>query len=370
MNKNIKILQLGKFYPIKGGVEKVAYDLMTGLSERGVRCDMNCAAMDGSNITKKNENAALITLKSWKKLAATMISPEMIFSLRKYCNRYDIIHVHHPDPMAGLALFLSGFKGKVILHWHSDILKQKFLLKFYKPLQSWLIKRADLIVGTTPVYLKESPYLQKVQDKVECLPIGINPVEFDSSCVKEIRDKYKNKKIIFSLGRLVEYKGYEYLVEAAKYLSDDYVILIGGNGPLKDYLQDKINEEGLSSRVKLLGFVGDEDLHSYYGACDVFCLPSIYKTEAFGIVQIEAMSCGKPVVATNIPESGVSWVNKDGLSGKNVTPMNAKELAQAIFDITKDEFEYKEFSKGARERYEKLFTREQMISNCLRIYMQ
>ena len=148
----MKILQLGKFHPVRGGVEKVMYDLMTGLSERGVDCDMLCAlSQGGSRTIPVNAHARLIGCRTWAKVAATMISPAMIFSLRKRCGEYDIIHVHHPDPMACLALFLSGYRGKVVLHWHSDIEKQKTLLRLYRPLQEWLLGRADLIVGTTRI---------------------------------------------------------------------------------------------------------------------------------------------------------------------------------------------------------------------------
>ena len=196
----MKILQLGKFYPIGGGVEKVMYDLMTGISEKGVNCDMMCAATDRKGMTVKiNEHANLICTPTWTKKAATMISPAMIWKLRRVCRNYDIIHVHHPDPMACLALLYSGYKGKVILHWHSDIQKQKMLLKLYKPLQDWLIRRADRIVGTTPVYLEESPFLKRVQDKTVCLPIGVEPVTRDYEREEIIRNRYKGKKIVFSL---------------------------------------------------------------------------------------------------------------------------------------------------------------------------
>ena len=368
-NLNMKVLQLGKFYPIRGGVEKVAYDLMVGLSERGVHCDMMCAATQGgSRVIPINRNAHLICCHTWLKAAATMISPAMIFTLRKVCRQYDIIHVHHPDPMACLALYLSGYKGRVIVHWHSDIQKQKILLNFYRPLQNWLLRRADLVIGTTPVYLSESPFLQSVQKKSVCLPIGISPMLPDAKSVEAIRQRYMNKKIVFSLGRLVAYKGYCYLVAAAKYLGDDFVVLIGGTGALESELQREIDKLGLHEKVRLLGRINDEDLPAYYGACDVFCLSSVQKTEAFGIVQIEAMSCGKPVVATRIPHSGVSYVNAHGISGLNVTPGNAYELSEAIKTIVGNKETYEHFSKGAKERYETLFTKNIMIKKCLEIY--
>jgi len=367
----MRILQIGKFYPVRGGVEKVMYDLMVGLSGRNIRCDMLCTVTEKQKpgVIKLNEHARLMCMSTWMKLSATMISPAMIFKLRKIKHKYNIIHIHHPDPMACLALFLSGYKEKVVLHWHSDILKQQMLLKLYQPLQRWLIRRANMIVGTTPVYVSQSPFLGKVQDKITSLPIGIDELHAEPAMVAQIREQYAGKKIIYSLGRLVEYKGYEYLIEAAQYLDDTYMILIGGEGHLKQKLQQQIKEQGVSEKVALLGFIPDEQTTAaYFMACDVFCLSSIWKTEAFGIVQIEAMSCGKPVVATNIEGSGVSWVNVDGVTGYNVEPQNAKALALAIQKIVSDVQHYTELSLAARQRYESLFTQEIMIDKCVKLY--
>lgn len=367
--ENPSILQLGKFYPIKGGVEKVAYDLMTGLSTNEIHCDMLCATVAGKGKTiRLNPYAQLMECHSWGKAAATMIAPSMITTLRKVCPSYDIVHVHHPDPMAALALALSGYKGKVVLHWHSDIQKQKYLLRLYRPLQDWLLRRADLIVGTSPVYLDESPFLKKVQQKTVCLPIGVPPILPEPEAVDKLRKQYGEKKIVFSLGRLVAYKGFTHLVEAARFLKDDYVILIGGTGALKQALSQQIKRLGLENKVVLLGRIPENELPTYFGACKVFCLPSVQKTEAFGIVQIEAMSCGKPVVATRIPQSGVSWVNKHGVSGLNVMPGNAGELARAIQDIADNESVYDKYSVAAKNRYWDIFTNEHMIDKCKRIY--
>lgn len=364
-----RILQLGKFYPIGGGVEKVMYDLTLGLSERGIKCDMMCAAVEGRSYTKKlNNNARLICCGALAKYAATMISPNMIQKLYKSNHKYDIIHIHHPDPMACMALYMSGYEGKVVLHWHSDIIKQKHLIKLFKPFQNWLLERADIVVGTTPVYIKESNFLSKVQHKVTYLPIGVYPCDGMVGKPNRFREEYKGKKIIFSLGRLVEYKGFEYLIKSAAHLPEDYVILIGGTGPLREKLQAQIDAAQLGEKVKLLGFIEDADLESYYAACDIFCLSSVSKTEAFGIVQIEAMSCGKPVVATTIEGSGTHWVNAHGESGLNVPPCDDKALADAFVAIAGDQERYAQFCEGARKRYEQVFTYEKMIDNCIEIY--
>lgn len=365
----MKILQLGKFYPIRGGVEKVMYDLMLGLSGRGVQCDMLCASFEGKSMSiRLNDNARLMVAHTWVQKAATMIAPSMVRKLRAMAGEYDVIHVHHPDPMACMALRMSGYKGKVVLHWHSDILKQRMLLKMYKPLQRWLIERADVIVGTSPVYVKESPFLQHVQEKIAYLPIGVLPMPRVDAAAETLHGRYPGKKIVFTLGRLVEYKGYESLIEAARELGDGYVVLIGGTGPLKEKLQRKIAELGLTERVRLLGYLRDEEVPLYFNGCDLFCLSSVMKTEAFGIVQIEAMSCGKPVVATKIPHSGVSWVNEHGVSGLNAEPGDAVSLANCIRGVLEDEEAYGRFCQGARHRYEQLFTQEKMIDKCVGIY--
>lgn len=365
----MKILHVGKFWPGKGGMERMMYDIVHGFSSKGYRCDLLCAAADGaSEVYTLNDNGQIMCTPTWFTLAATMITPAMIWKLRKICNEYDILHIHHPDPMANLALLMSGFKGKVILHWHSDILKQKNLLKLYKPLQDWMIRRADLVIGTSPVYLRESPHLTAAADKMACLPIGVEQVEPNEENVRAIREKYNGKKLIFSVGRLVGYKGHKYLIDSAKYLPEDYVILIGGNGPLFNTMQQQIEEENLNDKVVLLGRLSDEELADYYGACDLFCLSSIWKTEAFGMVQIEAMSCGKPVVATEIPASGVAWVNKHGYSGLNVAPEDGRALAEAMKHILSDEDRYLKFSKNAKIRYEELFTKPLFLKNCGEIY--
>ena len=366
----MKILQIGKFYPIRGGVEKVMYDMMLGLAARHVYCDMLCATTEDhpGGVLTINPYAKVIAIPTQIKFAATMIAPRMIVKLRQIAKDYDIIHIHHPDPMATLALFLSGYKGKVVLQWHSDILKQKMLLKLYGPLQAWLIKRANLIAGTTPVYVQESPFLSKMQHKVDYIPIGIEPMDPDAGRVQLIRQKYQGKKLILSVGRLVEYKGYEYLIRAAQDLDAQHQILIGGKGPLHDELQELILQLGVQDRVELIGFVADEDLADYYGACDIFCLSSILKTEAFAIVQIEAMSCAKPVISTHIPGSGVSWVNVDGESGLIVTIENAKAFSDAILALSGNDKKYAQLSAGSLHRYQQLFTRNIMIDKCLELY--
>ena len=377
----MRILQLGKFYPIRGGVEKVMWDLTRGLGARGVDCDMLCAKLPGSvpdledaayhsrfgkqEVFQFPEGGRVLCVKALTMKAATMISPAMVRWLRQHAREYDLIHIHHPDPMAALALKMSKFRGKVVLHWHSDILSQRFLLALYKPLQRYLVKRADVIIGTTPVYLASSPYLKDVQDKCVAVPIGIRPVEFESADAEVFRKRYPGKKIILSVGRLVPYKGFPYLIDAMRFLPDDYQLVIGGSGPLKESLKKQIASSGLQDKVAMVGYILAADLPSWFGACDIFVMSSVMKTEAFGIVQIEAMSCGKPVVATRIPGSGVAWVNQEGVSGLNATPRDPEALADAIRKVVENREAYGE---GARRLFSERYTIDGMIDRVQAIY--
>lgn len=374
----MKVLQLGKFYPVRGGVEKVMYDLFEGLNADGIHCDMLCARIEEGTpeCVPSVGSGHLVAVKALAKLAGTMIAPSMPRRLRRLVREenYDLIHVHHPDPMAALSLLLSGYKGKVVLHWHSDILSQKFFLAFYKPLQNWLIRRADLILGTTPVYVEQSPHLAAARashKRISFLPIGVRPLRnaaSDASLAAEVgrlRSELGGRRIIFSLGRLIPYKGYETLIEAAALLPDDCIVVIGGGGPLEASLRAKVSDMGLEDKVRLLSRVPDGETDLWYNACDLFCMSSVWKTEAFGIVQIEAMSLGKPLVATRIPESGVSWVNEEGVSGLNAEPGDPRSLADCILAVLEDAEKY---SLGAAQRYAANFTYGRMIERCKDFY--
>ena len=367
----MRILQLGKFYPLKGGVEKVMYALAKELSERGIDCDAMFASKDGhTDDIRLNEHCHIYVCRTYLEAKATMIAPTMVTKLKQVCNRYDIIHVHHPDPMAALALYVSGFKGKVVLHWHCDIIRQNQLLKLYRPLQSWLIQRAIAIVGTSPIYLRESDALMNVQEKCHCIPIGVYETTSDALLTAHIREQYAHKKIIFSLGRLVLYKGYEYLIEAAALLPDDHVVLIGGTGHQHNRLASLIASAGLQKKVHLLGFIPDEQLGAYFDACEVFCLPSIDKREAFAIVQVKAMIHSRPIVSTDIPGSGVPWVNQNGVSGLTVPPCDSRALATAICSLCDDPETHRLYARQARQRYEQLFRMDGMIDACEQLYRE
>lgn len=365
----MKILQIGKFWPVRGGVEKVMYDLTAGLSRRGIRCDMLCAASEGpAEEIVLNPCGTVTAVSTLLKASSTMIAPAMIARLRRTAASYDIIHVHHPDPMAALALRLSGYRGKVVLHWHSDILRQRMLLKLYRPLQSWLLGRADTVICTSPSYAAGSEALAGVGARLRCVPIGIDPVVPVTDPAARPAWLPRGRRVVFSMGRMIPYKGFDNLILAAAELPADYVTVIAGSGPLYEPLRAMVRNLHLESCVIMPGRITDAERDALLGAAGVFVLPSVEKTEAYGIVIIEAMSAGVPVIATEIPGSGTSWVNAHGVSGLNVPVADPQALARAVTDICSDESVRAAYAAGARRRWEENFTGDRFLDTVAGIY--
>jgi rhamnosyl/mannosyltransferase len=367
----IKVLQLTKFYPpFWGGIEAVTYELTERLRLAGYHCDVLCANTALKTVKEHyNQQYYVTRAASFGRLFSTSLSFSLIAELRKIHHKYAIIHVHLPDPLTALALFIVNPKCKIIIHWHSDIIKQKYLLKIFLPIQHWLLKRADAIIGTSPKYIQESTQLKGYLHKCVAIPIGsalqTNPTD---EAVDLVKQKYRNKKIVFALGRLVYYKGFTFLIDAAKKLSDNYVVVIGGTGPLEKKLKRQIKRNALQDKVFLAGRISIQELPAYYQACFVLCFPSTHPSEAFGVTQIEAMSFGKPVISTEIPRSGVSWVNQHLQSGLVIEKENADAIAQAIQKLGNDTALYHQLSEQAKQRYQIHFKPEQMIQKVADLY--
>lgn len=370
----LRSLQLTKFYPpINGGIETAVRDIADGLTARNWRVEILCANVVRETVIESG-TIPVTRVASWGQVASTSMTPSLISWLRRLQRDHQVVHVHLPNPMANLALWLTRPEAKLVVHWHSDIVKQKNLLKLYAPLQNWLLHRADAIIATSPPYAETSPWLQAFRHKVHAVPLCVQDVgkQGDPTVRREraasLRAKYPGKKIIFALGRMTYYKGFDVLIEAASLLNDDVIVLIGGGGELLPSLREKVVAAGIGDRVHLLGRVEDEDLPSYYEAADIFCLPSLMRSEAFGLVMLEAMSFGRPVVATDIIGSGVPWVNVDGETGLNAKPGDAASLAAALRRVLDDPALARSLGEGGRRRYENQFTIEKMTDALLGVY--
>ena len=358
-----------------GGIESTVQDISDGLIERGWSVEVLCANIRNQTIISRGR-ILTVRVATLIKLASTSICPALFRFLSEMGERASIIHVHLPNPMANLAIFIARPRAKVIVHWHSDIVKQKLLLKIYAPLQGWLLNRANLIICTSPPYAKSSKWLLKFQSKVRILPSCIgDPLVHENSLdlskrVAAIKDKYVGKKIIFSLGRMTYYKGFNVLIQAASELPDDMVVLIGGEGELLTGYKKITQDLNLSEKVIFLGKIPQELLSSYYEAADIFCLPSLARSEAFGLVMVEAMAHSLPIVATDIIGSGVPWVNQDSVTGLNVEPGNPGKLASALRKLLSNPALANQFGEAARKRFENFFELELMIDALEEIYRE
>ena len=280
----------------------------------------------------------------------------------------DVVIFHYPNPFVAryLLKILKHFpKCKLVLYWHLDITKQKFLKMFFNGQNKRLIQRACKIVATSPNYIEGSKYLSSVREKCVVIPNCVSDEKTVTSEIaktrcEEIRSSAKGKTICFAYGRHVPYKGIEYLVRASKLLDENYVIFIAGSGPLTDSLKKLASGD---KKVIFLGKISNDELIAHILACDIFCFPSITKNEAFGIALAETMNYEKPCVTFNIPQSGVNYVSLDGVTGIEVENRNVVAYAEAIKSLAKNPELRAKYGKNAKERVQELFTFEKFKKN-------
>ncbi len=368
----MKVLQVSKFYPpVMGGIESVAWELTEGLNRAGIACQVLCSDQESHTVRERAPSGYdVLRVASWGRLLSTSIAPSMPLHLRRLALEHDIVHVHMPDPMAALALLAAPARTRVVVHWHSDVIRQRRALKLYEPLQNWLLRRADAVVVTSPPYAESSAVLAPWRHKVSVIPIGISDNRGFACSLQAaaLRQRFGHRRIVFALGRMTYYKGFDVLIDAAAALPDDCVVLIGGHGELLEHYRSMVASRGLADKVHLLGQVKDHELESHFEACDIFCMSSTVRAEAYGVAMLEAMMMGKPAVATDIAGSGVPWVNRHGETGLNVPAGDAAALGAALRLLAEDEPLRLRMGRAARQRYEDHFTAATMTRHFSDLY--
>ena len=358
----MKILELGKFYlPHKGGIETLLRAWSEGFVRRGAEVDC-VVANDCARTTHELLNGVRIhRLATYGTVLSTSVCPAYLAATRRHAA--DLWHVQFPNPLADIASIAGDRATPLVLSYHSDVVRQAGLLRFYRPVLNALLRRATRIVVSTPQHLEYSPWLAPYRAKCEVIPFGINLAALTLTPererrVTEFRREAGGRPIVLNVGRLVGYKGQRFLIEALREL--DAVAWIVGTGPLETELRRLAAELGVADRVKFWGGVSDADLPALLHACDVFALPSITAAEAFGIVQVEAMACGKPVVSCAL-QSGVKFVNQDGVTGLLVTPADSAALAAGIRSLLGDATLCQRLGAAGRARAEREFAEEVMV---------
>ena len=370
--QEIKILQISKFfYPHFGGMEKVVRDINVGLKE-DVNMKVLTCQVKGKGNKKIVDGIEVFRAGSIGTYFSVPISFTFPFLLKKLSKDRDILHFHLPFPLAVMSYLLVRPKGKIVVWWHSDILRPKYLYKLlYKPFLRRFLNKVDKIIVATPLHIKNSDILKNFEERCEIIPYGIDIEQFNftdeiEGKVEKIRRKYGLKIILF-VGRLIYYKGLEYLIQAMEGV--DAKLLIIGEGYLKESLQKLVGKLKMENKVFFLGRVGNSEIVAYYYACDIFVLPSIEKTEAFGLVQLEAMACGKSVVNTNLP-TGVPYVSLNQITGLTVPPKDTKTLSSAINSLLSNKILRKKYGENGKRRVEKEFTKKIMIEKVFNVYKQ
>ncbi|MBI4325565.1 MAG: glycosyltransferase [Chloroflexi bacterium] len=358
----MRILELGKFYPPHfGGIETLLRSFCEGFVRMGAEVDCVVANDQTRTVHEDINGVRVHRLASLGVVFSTSLCPAYGLSVGRYAP--DLCHAHFPNPLADLAVLRSRAKIPFVLTYHSDVIRQAAWMKLYQPLLNRLLARAARIVVATPKHIEYSPWLGAFRKKCEVIPFGISLAKFaptETSCrrVQELRAETKGRPVLLTIGRLVGYKGQGYLIEAAREL--DAVVWLVGTGPLENELKGQVNRLGLKDRIRFWGALADEDLPALIQACDVFVLPSITPNEAFGLVQIEAMACAKPVVSCAL-RSGVPYVNQDGVTGLIVPPADAAALRTALQRLFSDEAWRKRLGEAGRARAEKEFEESVMV---------
>jgi glycosyltransferase involved in cell wall biosynthesis len=360
----LRVLQVGKYYPPHHGGMETHLEALCEDLKRFVEVEILVAA-SGERRTSHQllDDVRLTRVGTLFNLKSAPFCPRMVHSIHK--SRADIVHIHLPNPGAILAYLASGHRGRLVLTYHSDIVRQKVLSRVFEPFLQRALKLADAIIVSSPNYVETSSVLLKHREKCRVIPFGIKLERFQSPDrveVAKLRERY-GPRMVLGVGRLVYYKGFNHLIRAAKYF-DGHVVIVGC-GPLYDALREEAKSCGVSERVSLLTNV--RDVRPYYHAADVFALSSVARSEAFGIVQLEAMACGKPVVNTLL-DTGVTYVSRSGDTGLTVPPANDEALGQAINALLDDPARSASYGQAGQRRVLREFNLPVMTSRILQLY--
>lgn len=400
-----KILQINKlYYPAVGGIERVVQQIAEGLAEKTDMKVLVCS----ENKSRQEEivnGVQVVRVPSIARMGNLPIPLGLTKTLRDMAKEQDIIHLHMPFPFGDLACLLSGYRGKIVLWWHSDVVRQKKLMLFYKPIMLRVLNRADAIVVATEGHIEGSAYLKPFREKCVVIPYGVDrkvekaadqymevvrsqhsasagtisskqfePEQFLHEQSASIESEYKLSttgkpvqpvRFLFT-GRLVYYKGCDILLKAFANVTGAELVMVG-TGALENECRRLAENLGIKEKVTFLGGVEEEELYRQFAACDVFVLPSIVRSEAFGLVQIEAMAFGKPVINTNLP-SGVPYVSLDKITGLTVPPSDENALAEAMQWMVDHEEERTEMGRKARQRMKDEYREEVMLERVNRLY--
>ena len=365
----MRILHVYKdYHPILGGIENHLRAVARTQAERGHDVTVLVTNPAGrSTSVREEEGVRVIRASRLATVASTPLSLALFRQLRR--QEPDVVHLHFPYPLGEVSQWLLRRGRATVLTYHSDVIKQAGILKLYHPLLKRILRSVDRIIATSEPYVQSSPYLRSVADRCTVIPLGIDIDRFarpQPQNVQMLRARYPGPLLLF-VGRLRYYKGLDYLIEAMKKI--DATLLVVGTGPEAANLGEQAYLAGVADRVRFLGDISDENLPAYYQAADLFVLPSSQRSEAFGIVLLEAMAAGTPLISTEL-NTGTSWVNQHGQTGLVVPPRDPAALAQAIDALLADDARRRQMGANAQRRARTEFSLPLLVDRLLDLYRE
>lgn len=315
----------------------------------------------------------IIRMRAYGELMFVPVSPQWPRALNRaiaVC-RPDLLHLHTPNPWAFMALGSAAARRLPwIIHWHADIpldfpsWRMRAAYRPYAWFERKLLQRATRVIASSHTYAEASHALAPFRDKTEVIPLGLS--QAPSAGEAPGWPSQRGLKLL-AVGRLSYYKGFETLLDALAKVADVQLLLIG-DGERRAALQERIYRWGLQDRVRLAGHLSDAAIEAAYRACDVFCLPSIDRAEAFGLVLLEAMRAGKPVIASRVRGSGMCEVVADGVTGSLVTPGDSQALAAAIVELRDRPEQRLAFGAAGRARFAQCYQIEPVTTQIAQLY--
>jgi rhamnosyl/mannosyltransferase len=359
----LRVVHLGKYYaPVRGGIETVVETLCRGeaawadssalVLNKGLSTTVEC--VDGVDVRRVGSVATV---------GAVSLAPTLPFWLARA--QADVLVLHEPNPMALVAYFIARPSIPLVVWYHSEVIRSAWKYRlFYEPFLAFALRRAARIVVASPP-MCEVPALRPYRGKCTVVPFGLRL----ERCAEEVHVQRPSdaRPTFLFVGRLVGYKGLDVLLKALPDLDVETVII--GEGPLRGALEQMSSDLGVRDRVRFLGEVPARQLLAWYHACDALVLPSVTRQEAFGMVQLEAMLCGRPVIGTDLA-TGVSWVNQHEHTGLVVTPGDVGELRQALVRLIENPDLRQRLGAAARARVLSHFTAERMCSATRTLYQE
>lgn len=362
------IVHVGKYYPpYRGGIETVVEQLCRGLAARGVEVT---AVVSNDGPTTEDDRIDGVRVLRLGRTAVVNSQPLNLRLLGTLIGlRFDVLHLHTPNPLGALAVLGVRRREPVVVSHHSDIVRQR-IFGFPATLSHMaLYRNAAALVAATPKHIEHSPVLQRFKSKCRVIhyPIAAEPyASAEAHWDVALPADWQSEPLMLFVGRLVYYKGIDVLLEALA-LSRQGRLAIVGVGPLEGTLRSHARALGIENRVEFLGALPDSRLRSLYKRARFLVLPSVAPSEAFGMVQLEAMAAGRPVISTDL-KSGVPYVNQHGKTGLVVPPSNPRALSAAIEELLADSQQAETLGRAAQRRVFAEFDVDRVIDAHLDLY--